>query len=179
MKPIGVMNQAELAAFVQTELRKAGIFVVLSGGAAVGIYSRGDYVSKDIDLVNAGFAERSRINRVLLSLGFQSVGRHYEHPKSDHIVEFPPGPLTLGDEPVETTRELSYETGILEVLTPTDCIKDRLAHYYHWSDNQCLHQALLVAKNYDFDLTEIESWSIDEGQQDKFESIRDSLINPP
>jgi hypothetical protein len=178
MKPIEEMKQAELAAYIQTELRKAGIFVVLSGGAAVGIYSRGDYVSKDIDLVNAGFAERSRINRVLLSLGFQSVGRHYEHPKSDHIVEFPPGPLTLGDEPVETTNELSYETGNLEVLTPTDCIKDRLAHYYHWGDNQCLHQALLVAKNYDIDLTEIESWSKDEGQQDKFETIRDSLITP-
>lgn len=178
MKSIREMNQAELAAYVQTELRKTGIIVVLSGGAAVGIYSRGDYVSKDIDLVNAGFAKRERIDHILKSLGFHSVGRHYEHPESDHIIEFPPGPLTLGDDPVNTTNELTYETGILEVLTPTDCIKDRLAHYYHWGDNQCLHQALLVAKNYDIDLPEIESWSKGEGQLEKFIAIRDHLFNP-
>jgi hypothetical protein len=172
MKPVREMDQAEIAAYVQSELRKANIFVVLSGGAAVGIYSKGDYVSKDIDLVNARFAKREKIDQVMKSLGFQSVGRHYEHPESEHIMEFPPGPLTLGDDPVITTAQLSYETGILEVLTPTDCVKDRLAHYYHWGDNQCLHQAILVAQNYDIDIKEIELWSEEEGHLETFGRIK-------
>ena len=172
MKPVREMDQAEIAAYVQSELRKANIFVVLSGGAAVGIYSKGDYVSKDIDLVNARFAKWEKIDQVMKSLGFQSVGRHYEHPESEHIMEFPPGPLTLGDDPVITTAQLSYETGILEVLTPTDCVKDRLAHYYHWGDNQCLHQAILVAQNYDIDIKEIELWSEEEGHLETFGRIK-------
>jgi molybdate-binding protein len=53
MKDISRMTQAELAAYVQSYLRKKGIIVVLSGGAVVGIYSKGQYVSKDIGFVNA------------------------------------------------------------------------------------------------------------------------------
>lgn len=172
MKPIHEMSQAEITAYVQTELRNANIFVVLSGGATVGIYSNGDYVSKDIDLVNARFSKMEKIDQVMKSLGFQLMGRHYEHPKSEHIIEFPPGPLTLGDAPVITTNQLSYETGILETLTPTDCVKDRLAHYYHWGDNQCLHQAILVTQNYDVDLKEIELWSEEEGHLNTFSNIK-------
>ncbi len=41
MKSIKSMTQAELAAYVQTFLRDKGIFVVLSGGAVVGILVMG------------------------------------------------------------------------------------------------------------------------------------------
>ena len=47
MKPIEEMAQAELGAFVQTHVGKQGIDVALSGGAAVRIYSSGNYVSQD------------------------------------------------------------------------------------------------------------------------------------
>ena len=60
MKAISKMNQAELAAYVQSHLREQEIEVILSGGAAVGIYSRGAYISKDIDLVNTHFTRRKK-----------------------------------------------------------------------------------------------------------------------
>jgi hypothetical protein len=60
MKSIDKMSQAELAAYVHEHLRNSGLYVVLSGGAAVGIYSDGEYVSGDIDFVNAGFASRKK-----------------------------------------------------------------------------------------------------------------------
>lgn len=41
---------------LHAHLKNAGVYVVLSGGAAVGIYSDGTYDSRDIDFVNAGFA---------------------------------------------------------------------------------------------------------------------------
>ena len=51
MKGIGKMTQAEVAAFVQSHLRKYKIYVTLSGGAAVSIYTVNRYVSADVDLV--------------------------------------------------------------------------------------------------------------------------------
>ncbi|MBG0786139.1 MAG: hypothetical protein H0S79_13665 [Anaerolineaceae bacterium] len=168
MKSIEDLSQAELAAYVQEKLRQNGIEVVLSGGAAVGIYSGGKYVSKDIDLVNARFANRKSIEKVMLDLGFISVGRHFEHPESNHIIEFPPGPLSLGDSIVKDIEEIKFGTGILHLLTPTDCIKDRLAHFYHWGDRQCLSQAVLIAESHQVNFKEIREWSESEGKLSEF-----------
>ena len=156
MKPIQEMNQAELAAFVQEHLRAREIEVVLSGGAVVGIYSDGKYVSKDIDLVNAQFVERHRIESAMQEIGFIPVGRHFEHPNSDQIIEFPTGPLSLGSDKVTQINEIMMETGILRTLSPTDCVKDRLSHYFHWGDQQCLVQAKLVAANHLIDFNDVQ-----------------------
>ena len=120
MKPIKKFTQAELAAFVQSHLRECGVEVILSGGAAVGVYSRGSYVSKDIDLVNTHFAKRGKIEEAMYAIGFKFIGRHFEHPDTDHVVEFPPGPLLLGESRVTEIYELAFDTGLLRVISPTD-----------------------------------------------------------
>lgn len=175
MKKIERMSQAELAAYVQDHLRKAGIEVVLSGGAAVGIYSNGAYISRDIDLVNVRFTARGKMEKAMKELGFSQYGRHFEHPDSDHIVEFPPGPLIIGDLNVKDISELRFDTGILRVISPTDCIKDRLAHYFHWGDRQCLAQAEMVASRNEIDLDEIQDWTKSEGKLDELKKIRNRL----
>ena len=175
MKSINDMSQAELAAYVHEHLKNAGIYVVLSGGAAVGIYSNGAYVSRDIDFVNASFARHENIGKIMSELGFVPEGRHFKHPKSDHIIEFPPGPLQFGDGVVKQVIELVFDTGVLTIISPTDCIKDRLAHYYHWGDRQCLQQAILVAAKHDIDLKGIQEWSKSEGKSDEFERIKKDL----
>jgi hypothetical protein len=175
MKPIQEMNQAELAAFVQEHLRAREIEVVLSGGAVVGIYSDGKYVSKDIDLVNAQFVERHRIESAMQEIGFIPVGRHFEHPNSDQIIEFPTGPLSLGSDKVTQINEIMMETGILRTLSPTDCVKDRLSHYFHWGDQQCLVQAKLVAANHLIDFNDVRKWSMREGKGDAYEEIKEDI----
>ncbi len=176
MKPISKMNQAELAAFVVQHLSDSGLYFVLSGGAAVGIYSNGEYVSGDIDLVNARFASRDNIEKSIMKLGFMPMGRHFEHPDTNQIVEFPPGPLQFGDGKVTTIDEMKFDTGVLRIISPTDCIKDRLAHYYHWGDRQCLKQAILVASKHKVDLVELQEWSKLEGKLDEFDNIKHDLI---
>jgi len=175
MKSIDEMSQAELAAYVHDHLREIGIDVVLSGGAAVGIYSQGEYVSKDIDFVNTNFTRQDKIEKAMEEIGFIPSGRHFEHPNSNHIVEFPPGPLQFGDGRVEYISELEFETGMLQVISPTDCIKDRLAHYYHWGDRQCLAQAVIVASKHQINLNEVQEWSISEGKLDEFNQIKTDL----
>lgn len=53
------------------------------------------------------------------------------HPDTAWFLEFPTGPLAVGDAPVRELNEVATDTGVLVLLTPTDCIKDRLAAWFH------------------------------------------------
>ena len=79
-------------------------------------------------------------------IDFSEKNRYFIHPDTKHIVEFPPGPLSVGEEPVKRIIEIKFSTGLLRVISETDCVKDRLAAYYFWNDQQSLAQAILVAK---------------------------------
>lgn len=104
-------------------------------------------MSKDLDLINAGFARRSRIKAVMERLAFQEKGRYFTHPETEYFVEFPDGPLSVGEEPVTEVSEFALATGTLKILSATDCVKDRLCAFYFWNDLQGLEQAVLVAKS--------------------------------
>jgi hypothetical protein len=175
MKSVAKMTQAELGAYIQSQLMNKGIEVVLAGGAAVAMYSGNKYVSKDLDLINIYGANRRKIRAAMLEIGFYEEGRYFRHLDSQFFAEFPPGPLAIGAEPVKEIIEKKLSTGILKVISPTDCVKDRLAAYYHWGDQQSLLQATLVARQNKIDLDEIKRWSLMEGKLDEFESIRDRL----
>jgi hypothetical protein len=162
------MGMGELAAFVCSHLRRNGIDVVLSGGGCVAIYSEGRYVSYDLDFVENVFSGRRKLKKVLTEIGFEEEGRYFKHPETEYFLEFPAGPLAVGDEAPQRIVVLGFETGDLKALSPTDCVKDRLAAYFHWNDQQCLEQALLVACASDIDLPEIERWSLKEGHEKKF-----------
>lgn len=176
MKPIAQMTSAELAAFIESCLRERGIDLVLSGGACVSIYSDGKYVSMDLDLVNTAFAKKREIREAMHAIGFRDEGRHFTHPETDLFVEFPAGPLAVGEEPVKEVNEIRLHTGTLRIISPTDCVKDRLAAYYHWNDAQCLEQADFVAHAKEIDLDEVERWSEAEGKLDEFRQIRYRLV---
>lgn len=162
---------AELAAYVATHMGRRSVEVVLSGGACVSIYSENRYVSADIDLVNVGLVRRRVIREAMLELGFLEERRYFTHPETAFLIDFPAGPLSIGEEPVRQVEELRFDTGSLRLLSPTDCVKDRLAGYYHWQDRQSLEQAVMVAVSRPVDLVEIERWSKIEGYADKYKEI--------
>lgn len=98
MSTISGMSPIELAGYVGEHLSKRGINVVLSGGACVAYYSEGKYVSMDLDFVNAGFAKRDRIKAAMEEIGFEEESRYFKHRDTEYLVEFPPGPLGVGEE---------------------------------------------------------------------------------
>jgi hypothetical protein len=108
-------------------------------------------------------------------IGFTQDGRHFHHPDSKFIIEFPNGPLSVGEEPVKEIREISFETGTLRVISPTDCVKDRLCAYYFWGDLQALEQAIMVVENNSVDVDEIQRWSQHEGKSLGFEQFKSRL----
>jgi hypothetical protein len=168
MKKISEMTQIEIAAYVQTYLKENSVEVVLSGGAATAYYSHNQYVSGDLDLVNIYSVPRKRFNQLMNGLGFYEQARYFKHPESEFVIEFPPGPLTVGMEPVSEVETIPMATGTLRILSATDCVKDRLAAFYHWGDRQCLHQAIIVSGATPVNLAEIERWSIKEGKENEF-----------
>lgn len=167
------MSRADLGALVQEQLRSSGIDMVLSGGACVSIYSQNQYESMDLDMIHTSLLKPKRklIRDAMAEIGFGEKGRYFIHPNTDIFVEFPEGPPAVGKEAVKDIHERKESTGILKIISPTDCIKDRLAGYYHWDDQQCLDQAILVAQDNRIDIKEIERWSKGEGKLEQFKQI--------
>ena len=176
MKGISEMSLGELAAYVCSHLENRGIHVVLSGGGCVTIYASGRYSSMDLDFVDRLQTTRRKLKAVLAEIGFSEKDRYYVHPDTPFFLEFPSGPLAVGGEPVREVAELQLATGTLRLLSPTDCIKDRLAAFYHWGDRQCLAQAVWVALEHQVDWGELERWSQREGAMEKFEEFRERFV---
>lgn len=163
-----------VAVQVSQALTRAGITAVLTGGAAVSVYSANKYQSYDIDFVTA--APIREIATVMSGLGFRrGAGRHFEHPATRLVVEFVAWPVTVGDEIVRKWARIRTPVGTLQVLTATQCVKDRLAAFYHWRDAQSLEQAVLVARSRRISMKELARWSAAEGHSEGFEEIRRRL----
>src|ERR1043165_9769817 len=108
----------------------------------------------------------------MTEIGFYEEGRYLRHPEAQFFVEFPPGPLAIGEEPIKQIVERKLPTGTLKIISLTDCVKDRLAAYYHWSDQQSLLQAVLVSQRHKVNINEIRRWSLAEGKLKEFEKIK-------
>jgi hypothetical protein len=175
MKPIKDMSIEELAAFISSYLKRNDIDVVLSGGGSVSIYTKNKYASLDLDFIEYGSVANRKLKRVLQEIGFYRENRYFKSSETDVFLEFPSGPLSVGREPVKEVITLKFSTGELRIISPTDCVKDRLVAYYHWGDRQSLEQAVLVAKDNQVNLEELERWSKGEGKLAVFKKIRQRL----
>lgn len=162
------LSLEDLAIYISDHLRKNGIETVLSGGACVSIYTENKFLSYDLDFVLLSYEQRGRLKSVLADIGFFLEGRHYRHKDTPFLAEFLSPPLSIGAEPVKNISRIQKGKRFLALLSPTDCVKDRLAAYYHWGDRQSLDQALLVSRDTHIDLEEIKKWSAKEGMEIKF-----------
>lgn len=169
------MPLEEVAALVCETLEQSGISVVLSGGAAVSIYSDNEFTSYDLDFISTGLARR--VDDAMRSLGFERQQRHWVHPRSPYWVEFPPGPVAVGNETVHAFAQRETATGVLRLLHPTECVMDRLTWYIHDADPQCLEQAVRVAALHPVNLPRIRRWARAEapGGLEKFEEFERRL----
>lgn len=165
----------ELAALVSTTLEAAGISAVLSGGAVVSIYTNNEYESNDLDFISP--ESTGRIADAIASLGFKREGRMFSHPLTPLFVEFPAGPLAIGGELIRATDVAERRTaaGTIRLLTPTQCVMDRLAAYFHWNDLQSLDQAVMVASSQGMSLAKVDAWAKREGAGEKFRKFKQAL----
>jgi len=175
MMTVAGLEIGQLAALVAEHLRGRGIEVVLVGGACISIYTENRYSSFDLDFIATGSVSRKQLSSALAELNFTGDQRYFKHPETAYFIEFPAGPLAIGDEPPVEINSITYPTGVLRLLSPTDSVKDRLAAYYHWKDQQSLEQAILVTRDQPVDLNEVQRWSANEGYADVFAKIKARL----
>lgn len=158
----------KLAAIISAYLQKNDIEVILVGGACVSLYSNNKYISYDIDLITD--SPIKKIIPVLEQLGFKNTGgRLFENPQCKFFIDFPAHPISIGDEQLSEFNYLNTRFGTICLLTPTDCVKDRLAAYFFWNDQQSLAQAVMVAKRNKIDIQDIKKWAEAQSEQKKYE----------
>jgi hypothetical protein len=159
----------ELAALVNEKFLEHGMKTVLVGGACVAIYSNNRYLSYDLDFVT--FETSGKIKKALFELGFEPKGKYFSRPDCSYFIEFVSPPIAVGEELINKFKTLDTSFGQVELLTPTDCVKDRLASFFHWNDYQALEQAILVLQDQKVDLKEVRRWAKAENHLDKFEEF--------
>ena len=174
-------TEEELWHYVAWHLAGAGAGPVLVGGAVVSIYTSGLYRSGDLDLVPDDF-QRNTIDEVLRHLGFESgKSRYYKHPDCNHLfLEFPKGPVEIGEEFPITPDEVEIEGRKLRILSPTDSVKDRLAGYIHWGSRANFEQAVLLCREpgLRIDMDRVRAWCVSEARVSAFDELLDHLKTP-
>ncbi len=152
------------------------IDTVMVGGSVVSVYTKGVYQSGDIDLINLSYLNKG-IKSVLEKLGFIYKNGHFQHPECHHLfIEFVKGPIAIGKDYKIRPKKVKYKGQIIRILSPTDCIKDRLASYIYFSARECLDQALLVAKAQPFSLKDVEKWCTEEDGEKQFQEFKQLFL---
>jgi len=169
-------TEEELWKYVASHLKTQGIDTVLVGGAVVSIYTDGAYQSGDLDLILTNFFVKN-VPAVMKQIGFERKGgRHYVHPECSHLyIEFPTGPLEIGDDVQVTPTEVEVDGTVIKILSPTDCVKDRLATYIYFKDRVGIEQALMVARKHPVNLESIRVWCEKENAPECFDEFLASL----
>ena len=169
------INIKGLAGIISKQLNKNGIDAVLVGGACVSIYSKNKYMSDDLDYIS--FNTIKEIKPCLEEIGFkQEAPNRFVNDDCEFYIEFLAPPVSIGNETsIKNFNTMNTKNGKITLLTPTDCVKDRLAAYYHWNDPQSFEQALLVAKKQKINIKNIESWSKKESKLKEFRKFQKEL----
>ncbi|MBX2986614.1 MAG: nucleotidyl transferase AbiEii/AbiGii toxin family protein [Bdellovibrionaceae bacterium] len=174
MKITKMMSRKQFAAVAVRQLEKHGISCVLVGGACVSIYTNERHASKDLDFISPYSHEQ--IAKALSEIGFEKQGRYFKHPSSKLYLEFPNGPIGIGNKvPVKPEHHLKVGNTIIQMLSPTQCVMDRLAAWFHWNDRRSLIHALWVCERHPINMAKIKRWAINENNPEKFAQFLDEL----
>jgi hypothetical protein len=150
-------TREQFGALVCEALKADGHYAVLVGGSVVSIYTEEIFPSDDLDF--AVYRAASELHPTLRRLGFNRfVGNTAEHPKAKFYVQFVNGPVAVGEKTNVKPIDKPTSVGSLRMLSPLDCVLDRLTSFIHDNDRQCLRQAVEVAHRHAVAIEEVRSW---------------------
>ncbi|MFY4842496.1 hypothetical protein ACOTWI_09195 [Aliarcobacter butzleri] len=155
-----VKTPEETASIVYEILKAKGIEVVLTGGSCMEIYTHSNYSSYDLDFIANPSIKSEQVKNAMIEAGFEKTkDRYFKHPDNDYYVEFPTGPVSLGNEEPKEHNELKTHVGTLKLLTSTNCVKDRLCAYLYHGGEECFSQAIAVAHKNEIDKKDLLKWA--------------------
>lgn len=118
--------------------------MTIVGGSALEIYTAGDYISDDIDIVAE---DSSKVEEVLRSWGFRKKGMYWVHPDFPKIVQ-----IVGHHDSGSPTRSVIVTTkyGALRLAAMEDIIWKRTFEARGWNRPAALDEAaLLVRRSFD------------------------------
>ena len=159
----------DVAFIVCSALDRVGVTAVLTGGGAATFYAPEAIQSFDLDFILEVYSDEGSPGRVLEDLGYRREGQDYRHAANRFQLEFPKGPLAIGDERITAWETRRRGELLLHVISPTDSCRDRLAAFYFFKDRSALEQARHVARSMGekIDLDLIRTWSEREGRSEE------------
>lgn len=169
-------TEEELWKYVATHLKSRNIDTILVGGAVVSIYTDGAYESGDLDFILTNFFVKN-LPEAMAEIGFKKQkSRHYVHPECSHLyIEFPQGPVEIGDDLSIVPDEVESDGKKIKILSPTDCVKDRLATYIYFKNRIGMEQALMVARKHPVNFENIKKWCQGENSPQVYEEFEQNL----
>jgi hypothetical protein len=165
----------DVVAAVASVLKKHHITATLTGGACASLHSRGEYQSYDLDFILHSRVTQLQLDQAMVELGFERVGAQYQHPDTPFFVEFPRGPLAIGDDDMVEPVEVRVGQARVWALSATDSCRDRLAAFYFWNDEQSLRAAAAIARRDKVDMDAILRWSHREGHKHGYQRFLQEL----
>jgi len=167
----------DVAFVVCTALAERGFIAVLTGGSAATFHAPDAYVSRDLDFV---LTLRGRLGEeALREVGYERVGNFYQHAVVPFPLDFPPGPLAVGEDLIQQWDTHRRGPQVLHVLKPEDAVRDRLASWLFWNDLNGLEQALAVhlAHESAVSLEALGAWAEREKQPRQFEAYAQRFVS--
>jgi hypothetical protein len=99
MAPMTAASSLEDVCFaVCTALHIAGTVAELTGGSAATYYAPAAYQSGDADFIIKFSIDATSAADAIRNLGYRETGGSYFHHENLFTLEFPPGPLAIGDD---------------------------------------------------------------------------------
>lgn len=160
---------------IREHLENAGYDPVLTGKACAAVYIGArtkphvlEFVIKEYNI--------NELDDAMKKIGFKSTSMNtYESKRSPFDIIFLPPPLTVGDDVVDEVVTVRARPGKIKLLNATDCVRQRLATFYRWGDDEALAEAVLVARQNDIDMELVKRWSEWEWASDRYEVFIEKL----
>lgn len=154
----------DVAFAVGTALAAANVDAVLCGGSAATFYAPNVYQSEDLDFVlSFGSEDAAAARAALESLGYELKNAMFFHQASHFTVEFPAGPLQIGNDFVDDVRTVYRGEESIRIISPTAVVQDRLLKFAAWDDFSALSAAAGVARSEQIDLGAVRAFMLREG----------------
>lgn len=165
----------EAAAAVHASLVGGGHEPILGGQACAAIYGGQTIKSRTLEFAIREFSV-TKVNALMGALGFlPKEARTYTNVSCPFEVVLVAAPLTVGDDAIDGSRMIKTSSGPLRMLTPTDCVRQRLSMFYRWGDRSALAEAVQVAKRQAIDMDLVCRWSEWEWATDRYQEFLRAL----
>jgi len=136
-----------------------GTKAVLVGGSAAAVYAPESLRSRDADFILTFVAGNVETEDTLRTIGYRRAGRIFAHESQLVTLDFPDDVIYIGEEWITAYDTIERGSFKLNIITPYDCIRDRLLSYFAWSDRSALLAAVEVARRQAFDAVALQTWA--------------------